>query len=296
MTSPERLVDLHVHTTTSDGQFTPDEVVRAAKAAGLAAIAVTDHDTLAGLDEALDAGRREGFEVVPGLEISVEYPGSTMHILAYEIDHRDPALAEALDGFRRHRDDRNHRILERLAELGIPLTWDAVLAQVKGETVGRPHIALAMVEAGYAPSTDQVFRRYLARGAPAHVERRRATPAEAVALIRDAGGLAVLAHPKHLNRPTADIRQIVTELSELGIEGLEVYHPDHSTDDMRTFKVMAEQLDLVATGGTDFHGHLRKGVQLGVGYGNLRIPYAVVEQLRARIAARTAVEPPGPTR
>lgn len=279
-------VDLHVHTTASDGNLSPTEVVRAAKAAGLEAIAITDHDTVAGLAEALDAGRREGLDILTGVELSADLPGSTMHILGYEIDTADPALLEALSQIRRDRDERNPRILARLAELGMPLEAAAVRAKARGETVGRPHIAQCMVDAGHVRRCEEAFTRYLARGAPAYVERRRVSPEGAVRLIRAAGGLAALAHPKQIQRPTAEIRDLTARLAARGLEGIEVYHPDHSAADSGTFRVLARDLCLVVTGGTDFHGHLRQGVRLGVGRGNLRVPAEAVQEIRDRLARR----------
>lgn len=286
MTAPPGLVDLHIHTTASDGSLSPTEVVRAARQAGLAALAVTDHDTVAGLAEAIEAARRESLDLLTGLEISLDWPATTMHILAYGFDPGHPALLQTLEQFRDYRRDRNQRLLQRLAELGMPLDPAAVAAHAGGETVSRTHVAQAMIDAGYVRSSEAAFRRWLARGSPGYVERRRATPQAAMALIREAGGLAVLAHPKQLNRPFAEMKAIVEQLVEWGLEGLEVFHPDHSADEMRMFGLMAERLRLIVTGGTDFHGHLRRGVRLGVGYGQLRVPPEAVDRIRQRLATR----------
>jgi predicted metal-dependent phosphoesterase TrpH len=291
LTASARFVDLHVHTTASDGSLSPTEVVTAARAAGVAAIAICDHDTMAGLDEASDAAKAAGIELLTGVEVSVEWPGSSMHILGFCVDPHDKALVDLLARFRDFRGERNRRILDRLTQLDMPLAAQAVAAHAGGETVGRLHMAQAMVDAGYAASTDEAFRRWLTRGAPAYVERVRATPQEAIATIRAAGGLAALAHPRQLHRPFVEARTAVGRLADQGLEGLEAWHPDHSADDMRMYATMAERFDLVATGGSDFHGHLRHGVALGVGRGGLRIPYSVVEKLRDRLARRTTVEP-----
>jgi hypothetical protein len=286
LTPPSALIDLHVHTSASDGELSPGEVVHAAKEAGLGAIAVTDHDTVAGLPDALAAGRRENLEVVPGVEISAEFPGGTMHILGYFIDFTSVPFLAALREFQRNRAERNPRILAKLAALGLPLEYGAVLAKARGETVGRPHIAAAMIETGYVRSADEAFGKYLARGAPAYVERRRATPQEAIRLVHEAGGAAVLAHPRQLNRPMLEIRRAVAQLAELGLQGLEVYHTDHTADETRAYRLWADELGLVATGGTDFHGgRIRDGTRLGVGRGNLRIPYEILAQLRQHLPA-----------
>lgn len=291
MAAAQRLIDLHIHTTASDGQLAPAEIVRLAREADLAAISVTDHDTVLGQAEALEAGRREGVEVLPGVEVSADLPGSTLHILGYGIDPDHAPLREALARFRGFRDERNQRLLDRLAELGMPLDRERVLAHAAGEIVARPHFALAMVDAGYVHSTDEAFRRWLARGAPAYVERRRASPEEAVRLIRDARGLACLAHPKHLAHSQEELRVLTARLMAAGLEAVEVWHPDHAPDDVKICAALAHEMGLLATGGTDFHGHFRAGLRLGVGFGRLRVPYTVVEQIRERIAARLSVEP-----
>jgi len=282
-----RRVDLHIHTTASDGLYAPSEIVRRAAEAGLTAIAVTDHDTVAGLDEALDAGRRIGLEVLTGTEISAEFPNGTMHILGYGFDLRHPALIDALQKYRRFRDERNPQILAKLAELGMPIRYEDVLAKAGGESVGRPHIAQALLEAGYVASVDQAFQLYLARGCPAYVNRQRVSPEEAIRMIRDAGGVAVLAHAGQLKRTMQEVRRIVAGLAAAGLDGIEVWHPDHSADDMRALAVLARQLGLAATGGTDYHGHVREDVRLGVGRGNLAVGYEAVEAVRARLPARS---------
>lgn len=287
MPADARRVDLHIHTTASDGLYAPAEIVRRAAEAGLAAIAITDHDTVAGLGEALDAGRRLGLEVLTGTELSAEFPNGTMHILGYGFDPRHPALLSALEQYRRFRDERNPQILAKLAELGMPIRYEAVRAKAGGESVGRPHIAQALVEAGHVTGVDEAFRLYLARGRPAYVNRRRASPEEAIRMIRAAGGAAVLAHAGQLKRTMQEVRRIVAGLATAGLDGIEVWHPDHSADDMRALAVLARQLGLAATGGTDYHGHVREDVRLGVGRGNLAVGYEAVEALRARLAARS---------
>lgn len=286
MPSDNRRVDLHVHTTASDGMYRPAEIVRRAVEAGLAAIAVTDHDTVGGVDEALEAGRNMGLEVLTGTEISAEFPSGTMHILGYGFDPHDAGLRDALEQYRRNRDERNPQILAKLAELGVPISYEAVRAKAGGESVGRPHIAQTLVEAGHVTSVDEAFRLYLARGCPAYVNRRRAAPEEAIRMIHQAGGLAVLAHASQLKRTMQEVRRITAELADAGLDGIEVYHPDHSADDMRALGVLARQLNLVVTGGTDYHGHVREDVRLGVGRGNLNVGYESVLAIRERLAAR----------
>lgn len=285
----ERFVDLHVHTTASDGALSPAEIVDAARQSHLAAVAITDHDTVAGIAEARRAAQRTGddLEVIPGVELSVDASGSTLHVLGYDVDPDDAALTETLTRLRGGRDERNPRIIERLAELGLPIRYEDVLARAAGETVGRPHIARVLVDAGHARSVDEAFDRYLARGAPAYVERWRIGPEQAIELIHRAGGSAVVAHPAQVQRPPIEVRAIIQGLADAGLDGIEVWHPDHAATDVGTYRLLAEQLGLVATGGTDFHGHMRRqSVRLGVGRGQMRIPYSVVIALRRRRAAR----------
>jgi len=283
---PTDLVDLHVHTTASDGMFPPAETVRLAAEARLVALAITDHDTVAGLPEAAEAARALKIELLLGVEVSVEFPNGTMHILGYGFDPDHPALRAALHQYQLNRDERNPRILARLAQMGMSIPYTAVRAKAAGESVGRPHIAQCLVEAGFCRTTDEVFKKFLGRGCPAYVERRRATPQEAIRVIREAGGLAALAHPGQLRRPPDEVRRIAAGLQAEGLEALEVYHPDHCLEHVRTYETIGRDLGLILVGGTDFHGHIRQTVRIGVGRGTLRVPYEAVRQIQARLAAR----------
>ncbi len=286
MPLPTDLVDLHIHTTASDGLYPPAETVRLAAEVPLAALAITDHDTVAGLPEAAAAARRHNIELLTGVEVSVEFPLGTMHILGYGFDPDHPDLRAALQQYQRNRDERNPRILARLAQMGMSIPYAAVRAKAAGESVGRPHIAQCLVEAGFARTSDEVFKRFLGRGAPAYVERRRASATDAIRAIRSAGGLAALAHPGQLRRPYDEVRRIAADLQSVGLEALEVYHPDHCLEHVRAYESIARDLGLILVGGTDFHGHLRQTVRIGVGRGPLRVPYQAVLQIRQRLAAR----------
>lgn len=251
--------DLHTHTTASDGLHKPSENVRMAAEAGLAAIAVTDHDTVAGLEEARAAAKAHGIELVPGVEISTAYDGQDIHILGYYADDRDPVFLDRLASQRKVRDSRNERIVAKLNELGVPLTWEAVLdaaGRDRGpdETVGRPHIAEALLRMGAVASLQEAFDRYLAEGRPAYVLPPRISPAEAIAWIHEAGGAAVIAHPGLYGADEA----VEALLSTGGADGIEAYHSDHSAEDESRYAEMAARLGVLATGGSDFHGE-RKG-------------------------------------
>jgi len=282
------LVDLHVHTTASDGLYRPAEVVRLAAEAGLRAVAITDHDTTAGLAEALAAGPACGVEVVPGVEVSTEFPDGTCHILGYFVDPAEEGLARLLEKAREGRARRNARILERLRDLGFDLAWEDLRLAGSSASVTRAHFAEALVRKGYARSWDEAFDRYLGPGRPAFVPRRRVEPEVAVAAIRGAGGLAALAHPRQLNRSVAETEAWVARLAEAGIEALEVSSPDHTAVFARHYGRMAQRLGLIPCGGTDWHGREESGVRLGVGRGQMAVHYWVVEQMKARLAARRA--------
>ncbi len=264
-------IDLHLHSTASDGQYTPSELVAMAIERRLLAIAITDHDTTDGIDEALEAARGTGLEVIPGVEISCDIPRQELHILGYYIDHHEPILEEKLRTFRQSRLHRAKAMLDKLAALGFPLEWEAVTELAGGSSVGRPHIAQAMVKMGYVASTDEAFDLYIGRNGPAYVERYKLSPLEAVSLIKEAQGLPVLAHP-------LEVTQFVPSLVEGGLVGLEVYYNGYSPEDMRELANLARKYDLIPTGGSDFHG---PDVLDTVEMGGVEVPVESWERLRA---------------
>ena len=264
-------VDLHLHTTASDGQFSPSELVAMALERNLIAIAITDHDTTAGIDEALEAARGTGLEVIPGVEISCDVPHEEVHLLGYYFDHRHPALRGKLRAMRDARLQRAKGMLARLAALGFPLPWE-VVAELAGDgSVGRPHIARAMVRMGYVASTDEAFVLYIGRNGPAYVERYKISPLDAVSLIKAARGLPVLAHP-------LKVTHFLPDLVERGLAGLEVYYNGYSDEDIRGLADLARKFDLIPTGGSDFHG---PGVVDTVEMGGVWVPVESVERLRS---------------
>lgn len=246
------MIDLHLHTTASDGQLAPAELVARAAATGLTTISVTDHDTVAGVDEALAAGQTEGLRVVPGIEVTSVDAGRDVHVLGYFIDAGSAALAAFLKGQRARRVERVNEIGDRLARLGKPIDVKALLdplANRPGASVGRPQVARALVAAGHVSSVRDAFDRLLATGRPAFVPRTGPTPAEAVAMVHAVGGLASLAHPGLTRRD-----DLIAPLAARGLDAIEVFHSDHSPDDERVYGEMADRLDLLVTGGSDFHG------------------------------------------
>lgn len=251
-------IDLHTHTTASDGAYSPAELVKLARKKGVTVLGITDHDTTAGVDEGLKAARKEGITVVPGVEINAYDAKTEYHILGYYIDHHDPQLVETLDYFRKARLHRMRIIIQKLNELGINLTEEDVLAFSQDGVVGRVHIAKALQRRGFVSSVREAFDRYIAEGKPAYARRSKLTPEEAIGIIRKADGIPVLAHPGLWG---ADAR--IEEMTTWGLAGLEVYTPDHDAGKIRTYLTLAEKLGLLCTGGSDFHGHGPKTPTLG---------------------------------
>lgn len=277
------LIDLHTHTTASDGSLTPPELVDLAHEIGLKAMAVTDHDTLAGLDQALKRARDLGFELVPGVEISADFKPGSMHILGYLIDHKSPNLASRLATLQEARLTRNPKIAARLGKLGLGVSMAEVEAVAGGGQVGRPHFAKVMLDKGYVSSFEEAFDRFLAKGAPAYVDKFRLSPAKALALIREAGGLPVLAHPYtlKLDKP-ADLEDLLADLKRSGLAGLETYYSEHTPQMTKDYLALAQKFDLQPTGGSDFHGANKTHIKLGRGRGGLAVPYDLLIGLRQR--------------
>ncbi len=283
MRARARRADLHVHTTASDGTLTPAEVVEVAAARRLAAVGIADHDTVLGIGPALERARELGLrapEVVPAVEINTDFEDGEIHILGYFIQWEDAELAGTLEALRVGRVARVGRIVERLESLGLVVSLDRIVSLREEGSVGRPHVAQALVEAGHVGSLKEAFDRYLSRGRPAFVERDRFTPAEAVRTVRRAGGVAVLAHPG------ADATAaLIDELIEAGLEGFEVFHPEHSLRHRQMYAALAAEKGLLVTGGSDSHG---PGAAYGADIGASTVDYGVVEELRRRKERRRA--------
>jgi len=276
------LIDLHTHSTASDGSYRPAEVVRLAKVAGLKAMALTDHDTTDGLPEAVAAGAELGVEVIPGVEISAQFIDDTMHILGYFLDFRSGKLAERLAVLKQARKERNPKIVAKLNALGIPITMEQVERASGGGQVGRPHIARALLESGYVSSMQQAFDIYLKNGGKAYVEKFRFPPAEAMDMIREAGGVPVLAHPFTLGLGSASaLKEVLLDLKDQGLAGVEIFYADHSPEQEALYLKLARELGLLVTGGSDFHGNNKPDVTLGNIRSRNRLTYDLVTALKA---------------
>ncbi len=278
-----RLVDLHLHSTCSDGLHSPEEVVRLAAEAGLAAIALCDHDNVDGIDAAQAAGERFGLEVLAGVELSTVWEHfSDLHLLGYHFDHRHPELVANLAEFRDFRESRNERIVarinEQLAREGrSPITFAAVLARAGG-TVGRPHIALELMARGHVANPEEAFERYLV---PCNVAKRYFPLNEAIDLVHRAGGVAVLAHPPFVTPDRSILEGLLDTFVTLGLDGLEAWNSGATRNDIDWYITLARRRGLLVTGGSDFHGSEGGAVQIGRGRGQLRIPYRCVEEIRS---------------
>lgn len=279
------MIDLHMHSMFSDGTFTPEELVKEAGRQGLTAMALTDHDTTGGVTRLLEAARQSGIRAFSGVEVSADAGAGTMHVLGYGVDPANKSLIEHLRWIREGRDERNQEILHKLNRLGMRLTYEDVRVHAGADVVARPHFAQALIAKGYVRNKKDAFDRFLARGKPAYAERRRLEPAETFALIRSAGGIPVLAHPFTLKLVGSAFREAIALYKEQGLGGLEVYYPEHTPDLVREYRRMTADLKMLATGGSDFHGAVSPGIEMGRGFGSLNVPDEVAEQLAALLAS-----------
>ena len=243
--------DLHVHTTASDGCRSPTEVIQLAGDLGLQVIAITDHDSVQGIDAAMAAAKRiRSLKVIPGVEVSTDVPNGEVHILGYFLDHRDPYLARRLQALRESRRVRAKRIIQKLASLGMIISWERVLELTDGGSIGRPHIARVMVERGYSPSIRDAFSSYIGRNGTAYVEREKLSPYEAIELVVRAHGVPVMAHPAEVE----GLEKLVSQLREVGMVGIEVYYGSYTSPMVKRLADLANKYELIPCGGSDYHG------------------------------------------
>lgn len=275
-------VDLHVHSNASDGTFSPKQVVKAANQAGLTAIALTDHDTTDGVAEAVLAAENTPLELIPGTELSCVYRGTEIHILGLFIDWTDPVLTASLHELRATRGRRNDIMLERLQEAGFDITLEDLKGGSPDTVITRAHFARVLTEKGYTKDRSTAFRKYLSEGCPFYVPKEELSPERAMELLCHAGAFPVLAHPMQYHLCYDQVEELLLLLSSLGLKGLEVYHPSSNQYQSGKLLSMARRLGLSPTGGSDFHGSNKPDIKLGVGRGSLRVPLALLEELKAR--------------
>ncbi len=278
-------LDLHLHSTASDGRLTPQQLVVMAADSGLEVIAITDHDSVEGVVPALEAAQQfPRLKVIPGVEVSTDVPHGEIHILGYFIDYCDPELIGVLERLRHSRRIRAQRMLGKLATLGIPIEWERVEKIAGDGSIGRPHIAQAMFERGYVFSLKEAFLKYIGREGPAYVEREKMTPEQAVELLVKAGGLPVLAHPADINQ----LEELIPRLQKVGLVGIEAYYNGYPSKSCRYLASLASKYGLVASGGSDYHG-LEGGNETPLG--GVEVPFECMEQLFGLAKQKAFVSP-----
>lgn len=270
--NPVKYADLHLHTVFSDGTYTPAELVSAGVKAGLSAIAITDHDTVEAVAPGLKAAEKENLQLLPGIELSVEYQAIEIHMLGYLIDYKCSKLGKGIKTLKTNRIERVYKICDKLKKMGVPLEPQAVFDIAAKGTVGRLHIAWAMVKQNLVKSVYDAFKTYIGDKCPAYVLGFRFSPQQAIELIRDAGGIPVLAHPYLMNND-----ELISEFVTFGLMGLEAYYPEHTQSLVNRYRAIARKYNLLVTGGSDYHGDAKPNVKLGC----LKVNYDLVEKLKA---------------
>lgn len=276
----DNFIDLHLHTTASDGTFPPNKVVQIAYKMGLKAIAITDHDTVSGVADALDATRNFNIEVIPGIEFSTEINNESIHIVGLYVDYRNKELVELSHGIFNSREIRAKKIIQKLNELidGPKISLNEVINLANG-IIGRPHIAEVMIEKGIVESINEAFEKYLKRGGPAYIPRFKLTPIEAVSFLNKIGAIPIIAHPGYIS-DKINLEEFIQELIEAGLAGIEVYYPTHSKVDIHRFQALVKKYNLFESGGSDCHGELNNGPFIG----SLEIPYSILENIKKRFS------------
>ncbi|MBQ3230483.1 MAG: PHP domain-containing protein [Clostridia bacterium] len=274
-----KTIDLHTHSTCSDGSMSPTELVAHASARGVSAIALSDHDTVAGIDEALAAGKKYNVEVVPAIEFSVQSETET-HILGFYIDHKSPILQEALQNINSVRHQRTVNTCEKLRALGFDVTMEEALEIAPAGIIGRAHFARLLVEKGYISSVKEGFDKYLANGRPAYDGTQYLTAADAVELINSIGGVSFVAHPHLIRLDDNALREFLMSLKAFGLSGIEGYYNEYTPEMQSYFQSLANELGLDISGGTDFHAKMKPHIEIGIGQGNMNVPYSVLNRIK----------------
>ncbi len=273
------MIDLHCHSTFSDGTFTPEELIDSAEDIGLTAVALTDHDTVLGIPRALEAARGKRVRFVPGVEISGEIEHGALHILGLFVDHRNETLNQMLAFAENERYQRNVTIAKRLQQIGMDVTIEEVAHEASPGVMGRPHFATIMLRKGYVASMEEAFHRYLGKGGAAFVPKTRIPRAQAISVIRGASGVPVLAHPDQTHRAGKELDDLLAELARLGLLGIETHYSGYNVDKTRQYRRLAEKHGLLESGGSDFHGAVKPRLALGLGPGNLHVPDTFLDGL-----------------
>lgn len=283
-----KYIDLHTHSNYSDGTCTPAELVSLATKKGLAAFALTDHDSVAGIDDALTAVKEQNAPLifVPGTELSVSYKDSDIHMVGLFIDHHNPGFLKASELIMQRRENRNKEMVENLRKAGIDITMEALLKDNPETVITRAHFAKFIIENNYVSAPGEAFTKYLNTDTPYYVPRKYIEPEEGIELIHNAGGIAILAHPLHYKIKTEELRQLIRRLKGAGLDGIEVKYSNHRPQDEILVRHLAQKYDLLASGGSDFHGSNKPAIDIGTGRGTLAVPYEYYEKL-AQAAQQT---------
>lgn len=277
----DKLIDLHTHSTCSDGTLTPEELMFHAKENGLSAIALTDHDTIAGIEKARPIAEKLGLELVPGVELSTDYQNQEVHILGYYIDGNHPDFAAKLQEFIDGRHNRNIKMTKLLQQEGFDITLPALQKTYPGSVITRAHFARYLVEQGFVKDRNTVFSKYLGDGCRCYVPREKITPFEAIKLIQMGKGLSFFAHPVLCRMNHQRLHSFIQQLEDAGLNGLEAVYSMNTPGEEKNMLELAQEYELLVSGGSDFHGSNKPHIRLGTGRGNLRIPYEILEQIKS---------------
>ncbi|HPI14688.1 MAG TPA: PHP domain-containing protein [Spirochaetota bacterium] len=281
------MIDLHTHTSASDGLLRPSRLVELAARQGVRTLAVTDHDTMDGVDEALASAAEHGIRLIPGIEFSVEYPSGSFHLVGLFVDHLSPAITAAVERLKAVRENRGGLIIAELENSGVSIPLEEVVAEAAGGALGKPHFARVMVRRGYAGSVEEVFERYLVDGRPGDVPKKKIPPSEAIGLVLEAGGLPILAHPSSLGLPSFEaFGELLDELRAMGLAGIEAYAALHTEEEVRRYEAIALGRGLLVSGGSDFHGEA--GERPGYYRNGLPIPTGLIDEMDRFRGERTS--------
>ena len=278
----KQFVDLHVHSDKSDGSLSPSDLVSYAIKQGVTAFALTDHDTVDGIDEAIKASEGTSVTVIPGIELSTEYEGKDIHIVGLFIDKEEPAFRDKIQEFVDSRILRNQKMCQKLTEYGLPITYDELQNEFPGSVITRAHYAQLLLKKGYIKSLKEAFERYIGDRGPCFIPREKITPEDGVKLILSAKGIPVLAHPLQYGMGDERLQKLIDRLKAVGLQAMEAVYCTHSPSEENKMRALADKNNLLISGGSDFHGNAKPGLELGTGYGKLYVPVEVLKALKAR--------------
>lgn len=282
MNNQKSFIDLHVHSDKSDGSLSPSDLVSYAIKQGVTAFALTDHDTVDGIDEAIQAAKGTSVTVIPGIELSTEYEGKDIHIVGLFIDKEEPAFRDKIQEFVDSRELRNQKMCQKLTEHGLPITYEELKNAFPGSVITRAHYARLMLEKGYIKSLKEAFERYIGDRGPCFIPREKITPEDGVRLILSAKGIPVLAHPLQYGMGDERLQRLISRLKEAGLQAMEAVYCTHTPAEESKMKALAAKNGLLISGGSDFHGAAKPGLELGTGYGRLYVPMEILDALNAR--------------